>query len=156
MSSRTARNLVITAPDGTDVIRRTSGGYDTAGIIQNENGSWSLVANGWSHESVYNRTHARYNRGTYKAMHVGSLHEQTAPGIRAYFGGHAVRITQVFQPGTGWSEMKLNAGTAELRRLVKTGITAIAVQGLSGDKSGHVADFQMDEILRSMRPGKAA
>ena len=158
MSSRTARNLVITAPDGTDVIKRTSGGYDTAGIIQHENGSWALAAQGWSHESVYNRTHAIYNRGCYKTMHIGPLHEQTAPVIRKYFGNHAVYIESVFTPDKGWVTYRRNAGRSDLRQLAADGIIAVSVMqehsGLQVASHAWTADFQMDEIVRSMRPGK--
>jgi hypothetical protein len=149
MSSRTARNLVITAPDGTDVIDRTSGGYDTAGIARNPNGSWSLVAHGWSHESVLRRTKAR---SRYSAeIHVGTLHPQTAPVIRDYFRSHNVLLVQVFVPGKGWvTPETADAGTNVLRKLARAKVTYVAVRPAGSQRT---ADFPMTEILDSMKTG---
>jgi hypothetical protein len=149
MGSRTVRNLVITAPDGTDVIDRTGGGYDTAGIARNSSGGWSLVAHGWSHESVRRRTKAR---SPYSAeIHVGPLHPQTAPVIRDYFSTHNVLLVQVFVPGKGWVKPETtDAGTSTLRKLSYAKATAVAVRPAGSQRT---ADFQMDEILNSMKTG---
>jgi hypothetical protein len=145
--SRITRNLVITAPDGTDVIDRTSGGYDTAGIARNPDGSWSLVAHGWSHESVRSRTRTRAHG---REMHVGPLHPQTAPVIRSYFRTNAVLLVQVFRPGEGWiTPQTTDAGTNVLRKLAYAGVTDVAVRP-SGTQ--RVADFPMREVLGSMKP----
>lgn len=109
MSSRTRRTLVATAPGGIEVTEQTAGKYDTAGLIQRTDGSWVIAAHGTSRDSVYNRTHAMYNRGDYLAMHVADLVEQTAPVIRAYFGTHQALVETAYTPGTheGLSESEL-------------------------------------------------
>jgi hypothetical protein len=109
MSSRASRTLVATAPDGTEVTQKTSGSYDTAGLLQAADGHWLIAAHGWSRQSVYDRTHARYNRGDYRAMHVSDLVEQTAPVIREYFGTHTVGVRSVYSTGTheGLTETEL-------------------------------------------------
>ena len=152
MSSRTRRTLVVTAPDGTEVTEQTSGGYDTAGIVQGADGTWRLVAHGWSHASVYDRTHARYNRGDNRAMHVGDLVEQTAPIVREYFGTHDVYISQMFTPANGWmTGLRRKAGRSDLRQLQRDGITSVAIK-----HGGRTADFAMDELVKSMNARKVS
>lgn len=159
MGSRASRTLVATAPDGTEVTRETSGSYDTAGLLQAADGHWLIAAHGWSRNSVYNRTHARYNRGSYQAMHVSDLVEQTAPVIREYFGTHAVRITSYFCGGQwrdvlaadGSSRCFLGGGRAALRSLARDGIEAVMVSA-----NGRSADFQMTVLVKSMNARKAS
>jgi hypothetical protein len=92
--------MVIEAPGGAQVTEETSGNWDTAGIIQKADGTWFIAAHGCSRASVYDRTHARYNRGhDYLAMHVGALREATAPVVRDYFRTHAVVISSLYSPG---------------------------------------------------------
>ena len=145
MSSRPVRTLVATAPDGTEVTQKTSGSYDTAGLIQARDGHWFIAAHGWSHESVYNRTHVRYNRGDYQAMHVSGLVEQTAPVIRDYCGTHDTYVIACFTPGKGWVRERQLAGRSHLRRLARNGVTDVAV-----NHNGNEADFPMSELLKSM------
>lgn len=211
MGSRASRTLVATAPDGTEVTQETSGSYDTAGLLQAADGHWLIAARGWSRNSVYNRAHARYNRGDYQAIHVSDLTEQTAPVVRAYFGTHAVAVDQVYGPGThqglteaqlrevlriaganmehadgvalvarnhpgeeghagirtgsgsmasisyadgkfslampgGWHRFRSMAGRQALRHLARHGWTTVAFA-----HAGRVADFQVSELLESMK-----
>lgn len=141
--------LVATAPDGTEVTRKTSGKYDTAGLIQRRDGTWFIAAWGWSWDSVYNRTHIRYNRGDYLAMHISALVEQTAPVLREYCGTHDVYILACYTPGKGWVRERQGAPRPWLRRLAREGVTAVSVS-----REGREADFQMAEIIRSMNARK--
>lgn len=100
MGSRARKTVAVMAPGGGEVTSQTSGHWDTAGIIQKADGTWFIAAWGNSHSSVYNRTHAKYNRDpSFKAMHVGDLTEVTAPLIREYFGTHQVTIESAYSPG---------------------------------------------------------
>lgn len=170
MSSRTRKTLVITAPDGTDVTEVTAGDYSVAGIIQGEDGRWRIVAHGYAHNSVANRTRAMYNRGSYRTMHTGLLREVTAPVIRDYFGTHAVTVDKVFRStlppdqqdsmlSPGWimacdagyvpENTTMAAGRSILRMLAKDGWEAVSIYA-----GGRLADFQMSEILKSMNARK--
>lgn len=153
--ARTMRTLVVTAPDGTEVTERTSGGYDTAGIVQTYDGKWHLVAHGWSRDSVWKRTRTREDRMHGKTMYVGQLREQTAPVIHDYFKTNEVRIHEYFLPGRGWVLASGSAGRSALRQLARTGVTTVAVTPIYGHRKSY-ADFQMDEIVASMRAKKAA
>lgn len=169
--SGTQRILVITAPDGTEVTKKTAGKYDTAGIVRNDRDQWHIVAVGTSEDSVRSRTRTLYGRGCYRQMFVGQLHEQTAPVIRDYFGGHRVAIDSLYRPDLdpalrddmmqpGWTRPWsagyttpnhfAQAGRTMLRKLAKDGWTAVAVR-----QGGRVADFQIDEILKSMNARRA-
>lgn len=149
MSARAARDLIIQAPDGTEVTDRTSGGYEVAGIIQREDGGWALVAHGNSWDSVKSRTSATYGRGAYQAMHVGQLHEETAGRVRQYFGTHAVRVVSAYRPRDGWLRMNRNAGGSELRKLRAEGFTAVAITDVGRRAAYREADFQVSELLDS-------
>lgn len=170
MSGRITRNLVITAPDGTEVTDRTAGDYTVAGIIQGDQGTWRAVAHGWSHESVARRTAALYRRGCYRSMHTGTLTEATAPVIREYFGTHHVAIDAMFRPDLekqhpqmkpGWAypwdagyttrTQKLTAGQSMIRQLARDGWTALTFR-----LDTRQADFQMDELLKSMNARKSS
>lgn len=146
MGSRTARTLVATAPDGTEVTQQTSGSYDTAGLLQAADGRWFIAAHGWSRDSVYSRVHARYNRGDYRAMHVTDLIEQTAPVVRLYFGTHSVSVNSVYSPGTheGLSENDLRAvllaAGASLSELDGVARVAMGRPGEKGHASVQVSD----------------
>jgi hypothetical protein len=152
--TRILKTLVITAPDGTEVTERTSGGYDTAGIIQDYDGKWHLAAHGWSRDSVWKRTRTQQDRDRCKTMFVGQLYEKTAPVIRDYFGTHQVRVHQYFIPGQGWVLSAGSAGQTALRRLAGEGATAVNVTPVYGGRKVY-ADFQMIEITESMRTRKA-
>lgn len=146
MAGRTRRTLVATAPGGTDVRMQTAGDYAIAGLIQRSDGTWFIAAKGFrSTASVYNRTHAIYNRGDYKAMHVSDLIEETAPVLREYFGTHAIVLEEAFRPGSDWSQPARGAGRSVIRQLAGDGYTAVAFR-----LGTRTADFQMDELLRSM------
>jgi hypothetical protein len=152
--TRILKTLVIVAPDGTEVTERTSGGYDTAGIIQDYDGKWHLAAHGWSRDSVWKRTRTQQDRSQCRTMHVGQLYEQTAPVIREYFGTHQVFIYACFIPGQGWVTASRSAGRSVLRSLAKEGVTAVAVSPVHS-KREVIADFQMTELTASMRTRKA-
>lgn len=152
--ARTMKTLVITAPDGTEVTERTSGGYDTAGIVQDYKGKWHLAAHGWSRDSVWKRTRMQQDRSRCRTMYVGQLYEETAPVIREYFGTHQVRIHEYFVPGRGWTLAKGSAGRSTIRRLARDGVTAVSITPIYGHREVY-ADFQMDEILRSMKARRA-
>lgn len=153
--ARTMKTLVVTAPDGTEVTERTSGGYDTAGIVQTYDGKWHLVAHGWSRDSVWKRTRIREDRMHGKTMYVGQLREQTAPVIHDYFGTNEVRIHAYFTPENGWVIASGSAGRSVLRNYAKGGVTAVSITPIYGHRK-RFADFQMTEITTSMRARKAA
>jgi hypothetical protein len=54
--------LVATAPDGSEVRHRTAAGYTWAGIAQQADGAWVLLAKGWAYKSVKDRTGLVYRR----------------------------------------------------------------------------------------------
>ena len=54
--------LVATAPDGSEVRFRTAAGYTWAGIAQQADGAWVLLAKGWAYKSVKGRTGLVYRR----------------------------------------------------------------------------------------------
>lgn len=147
--------MVITAPDGTEVTERTSGDYDTAGIVQDYDGKWHLAAHGWSRNSVWKRTRTQQDRQRGKTMYVGLLLEETAPAIREYFGTHQVYISEYFLPGHGWVKVSRNAGKSMLRYLAKEGVVTVSVSSIFGHRKEY-ADFQMDELLKSMNAKKKA
>jgi hypothetical protein len=153
--ARTRKTLVVTAPDGTEVTERTSGGYDTAGIIQDYDGKWHLAAHGWSRDSVWKRTRTQQDRQRCRTMYVGQLREQTAPAIHDYFGTNEVRVHEYFVPGRGWVLASGSAGRSVLRQLAKDGVTAVAITPLFGHRKRY-ADFQMGEVLASMKTRRAA
>lgn len=147
--SRAQRNLVVYAPDGTAVVIRTAGNYDVAGIIRLPRGEWVKAAVGWSWDSVSKRTRASCYVNGCTEMHVGMLHEETAPVIRAYFGTHDVRVAATFTPGSGWLDgLRQSAGKSALRQLAMDGVRAVRI-GLPG--SDRATEFQMTEIARSAK-----
>lgn len=148
--TRTMKTLVITAPDGTEVTERTSGGYDTAGIIQDYDGKWHLAAHGWSRNSVWKRTRTQQDRQRCQTMYVGSLREQTDPVIREYFGTNEVRVHQYFHPESGWVLASGSAGRSVLRQLAKAGVESVSITPIYGHRRSY-ADFQMSE-LKSAKP----
>lgn len=153
--TRKMRTLVVTAPDGTEVTERTSGGYDTAGIIQDYDGKWHLVAHGWSRDSVWKRTRTQEDRQRGKTMYVGQLREKTAPVIHDYFKTNEVMVSEYFVPGRGWVLASGSAGQSVLRQYAKDGVTAVAITPIYGHRKRYV-DFQMTEVLTSMRAKKVA
>jgi hypothetical protein len=170
MSSRTRRTLVATTSDGSEVTEKTSGNYSIAGLIQGEDGTWRIVARGWSWDSVKKRTSTMYGRGCYRAMHVSDLIEQTAPMIREYYGAHYVVIDALYRSDLesqdsmykpGWTSPAkagyvqqhhtLAAGRTMIRQLARDGWTAVAFR-----RGTRIADFQMEELLKSMNARKSA
>jgi len=155
----TRKNMIARASDGTEVVLRTAGGYDTAGLIRRPDGTWYIAAQGNSAESVRKRTRAAVNRyhGGSAPIEVRPLHEETAPMVRDYFGTHDVRITSCFHGGQ-WRLVLTSSGQpgsyrgdrTMLRRLALAGVEAVAVTGRRpGEDHQRTADFQMDEIARS-------
>lgn len=156
ISTRSAKTLVAYPQDDTEVTHKTSGGYDYLGMTCSFSGQWGVVAHGWSFTSVAKRTQrlARLNQAANSA--VEQTWEATAPVIRAYFGHHRLRITEVFKDGQ-WQKASYHAGRSVLRQLPAEGITAVKVRGTgnyqgNGERPGlHEADFQVDEIIRSLK-----
>lgn len=153
MSSRSTRELVAYAPDGTEVTWKTAAPWDVAGLVQRTDGTWSAVRHGFSRDSVYDRTNAYYNLhlDSLTAMHVADAWEATAPCIRNYkfFGSHRVNIARAFIPGQGWTDRNMYAGCQAFRLLAADGVTSVEIRG-----DGHVVEFQMAEILKSMNARK--
>jgi hypothetical protein len=59
--------LVAVAPDGTEVKIRTAADYTWAGIAKRTDGTWVLLAKGWSYKPVADRT----GRAWRKERHLG-------------------------------------------------------------------------------------
>ncbi len=160
ISTRTAKTLVAYPQDDTEVTQKTSGGYDYLGMTCSFSGQWGVVAHGWSHESVTRRTRrlAGINRSASFAVEIAW--EATAPVIRAYFGHHRLRITEVFKNGQ-WQKANYHAGRSVLRQLPAEGVLAVKVRGTGNDQGNwerpglHEADFQVDEITRSLKSRSA-
>lgn len=138
---------------GTEVIFETASQWTVAGMIQHTDGHWWLAANGHSTDSVLQRTGRRYRYcPDAVSFEVADIHETTAPVVREYFGTHAVITASVFTPEEGWQPLHMPASRKAIRALAKErGVTAIAFKA-----SGRQADFQMDELLASIRPRKAS
>ena len=162
----TSRTVVAYAPGGIEVAYDTAAKWDVAGLVRNEQGAWHLAAHGFSWESVRNRTSAYYSRSPHATeWAVAALWEATAPLIAGYFGSHRVVIASVFTPEAGWVTVReagyvsggtwMTASKAMLRRLSRDGVAAVAVQG-TGSTSKRTADFQMPEVLASMKPHRCA
>lgn len=141
------REVAIYAPDGTEIIYKTAAKWDVGGIVKYTDGHWILAEYGFSPDSVRKRTLAYYNRTAYLInWSVGRIYEATAPVVREYFGHHRIAITQVWKPLEGWVDVRLHGGRSSIRRLSKQGVTAVR---FSAD--GRLPDFQMAELLKSMR-----
>jgi hypothetical protein len=166
---------------GEEIEYETAGPYDVAGVLMYPDAESGfprkIVAVGTSYASVTSRTRtvARKARpGMHKGdehyvMQVVGLVEATAPVVRDYFGTHNVVIDALYKPGTeaglmmtrGWAypqdidltgqRRSLKAGRTMIRRLAKEGYTAIAFR-----QGSRIADFQMDELLKSMNTRKKA
>lgn len=138
-----------------------------------------VVAVGNSNASVARRTLAEARKihpGLLKAdqsyvMQVVPLVEATAPVVQKYFGTHNVVIHSLYkagQPGdgmmkAGWAHPadlgmtsqwhSLKAGRALIRQLAREGFTALSFRAAGGTR---IADFQVDELLKSMNARKRA
>lgn len=141
------------APDGTEITwTRPPNKWGVAGIAR-RNGQWADLAHGNSHDSVRSRAITQayrwsYDRGSVRAVRIW---EATAPAVREYFGHHKVNITDIFRDGT-WRSARLHGGWSSIRKLSLQGVTAIAFEGVrDGDGGPRVADFQVSELLASMR-----
>jgi hypothetical protein len=160
ISTRSAKTLVAYPQDDTEVTHKTSGGYSYLGMTRSSgSGQWGVIAHGWSHESVTRRTRRLARLNNSAASAVKETWEATAPVIRAYFGHHRLRITEVFKDGQ-WQKASYHAGRSVLRQLPAEGISAVKVKGTgnyqgNGERPGvHEADFQVTELLRSMNARK--
>jgi hypothetical protein len=152
MSSRTSQILIGITPDGTEVSMRTSGGYDTAGIVRNSEGNWSIVAKGTSSESVRSRTSAYFGRSTTAvSWKVIPLMEDIPQPLKDYFPGEqmfSLRVRQVRREGGLWMNAReLGLATRPskraIRQLRKAGYTDVGV-GLGN----RVADFTVAELTK--------
>lgn len=168
VQGRTAKVMVATTSWG-EFEYKTAGVYDVAGVIQYTAPDGKLVreiaAVGTSWASVRSRTIKvlRAKRpGTLPSdypylMEVVSMTEATAPVIRKYFGRHGLTVTSVFTEDGGWQEANLHTGRTLLRLLAKDGVKAIVVsKGLGRGNGRKDADFQIDEVIKSMNSRKKA
>lgn len=62
MAGKPQVTLTATAPDGVKIHVRTAAGYDWAGITQQYDGTWILLAKGWAYHSVEARTRQAWRR----------------------------------------------------------------------------------------------
>lgn len=104
-------------------------------------------------------------------LQVVRLFEATAPTVREYFSTHRVVVSALFRAdldpklrdasmGNGWTTPQkagyattfraCRAGRSDLRRLAADGWTAVGIRQFDGGSGRPVADFQMDELIRSM------
>lgn len=161
--SRTKRQYAAYAKPGRPseaevIFEHASDKYDYAGLMQDRDGNWSLVALGFSANSVITRMRTACRKSgqwhsTYDVSMATSLArtwEVTAPVVRDYFGSHIVLMTAGFHPERGWEDWTdgdsaRKAGKSRLRALAREGYTAVAFT-----QSGRTADFQMTELLASM------
>lgn len=139
---------------GTEVLFATSSSkYDYAGLVCRD-GRWEVAAKGWSYHSVRSRARAIARQVNSYAVESSSCTsptvEVTAPSVRDYFGSHRLNITAVYRPASGWEEVMLHAGRSNITCLARQGVTAVAFT-----QGQRTADFQMTELLRSMRARKA-
>jgi hypothetical protein len=84
-------------------------------------------------------------------MQYGPRSIKDIPQVRRYFGTGAAIVAQEFSPGKGWISRRYRkrVSFSWLRKLRNEGVTHVA---LSAD--GRVADFGVDELLRTPRePG---
>ena len=166
--SRTRRTYAVYVSYGTEVTFQTaSAKYDHAGLVRSRDGkAWSVVALGYSLPSVIKRTRTAARRAYNADWDIRSnsctsqVWEVSAPVVSEYFGHNRLWITAVFLDG-GWQEVSYHAGRSLLRTLAKEGVKAVCVQGCGQvnhpvEREGlHEADFQMDEIVRSMSARKS-
>lgn len=157
--SRTARNLIGFAPDGSTVRVRTSGGYTCAGIARDRRtGRWSVITRGSSEASVGSRLRTWCNRNlsAYSEGPVIPLREEMPPLLEEYFrqrplGGNPARmprIVSVFGPGLPWVPaekvgLRKFATRAALREAQRCGLTSVAI----GDDTRQ-ADFTIEALLK--------
>jgi hypothetical protein len=163
MSSRTTRELVGYAPDGTKISLTTSGGYEYAGITKNTSGTWAVREKGSSLAAVQKRTQTAYARTVSLDWAVAMLFEQTAPVVAEYFGHHAVIICGYWIPGQPEQTGRHLAATRKnIRELAARGATQISFRQLpastltgrdvgAGVRGMWAADFQAGELLSSMK-----
>ena len=166
ISTRTRKTMIARTQWG-DVEYKTAGDYTVAGVVlslsADDNFAPEVVAVGTSWDSVSRRTktisrkrrpgiHAGDHR---QVMEVVALDEATAPVVREYFSRHDVPITQVYRPGTAWTQERYLPGRSIIRKLAAEGVTAVAFSLPLGRGRGlRTADFQMTELLNSMNARK--
>jgi hypothetical protein len=161
--SRTKRQFAAYAragrPDEAEVLfEHSSDKYDYAGMYRDASGKWHLAALGFSRNSVVSRTRTACRKAgawwstadVFLNTSTAQAWEVTAPVVREYFGSHKVVITQGFLPGSGWVDLKIGehgrkAGKGRIRALLREGYTAL---GFS--QGSRVADFQADELVKSI------
>jgi hypothetical protein len=164
--SRTAKRM-IAYPAGPAPFewQTASDKYTHAGLVWQQDGSWQLVTQGWSPESVEKRTKTVAGQqyvGNPQAV-VNSMvsvvraWEMTAPIVAAYFTHHRLLVTAARREGDGWVSVRWHAGRSNLRKMQKEGWTALQFQGRrNGGGAVVTADFQMSEIIRSLNSRKAS
>lgn len=148
MSSQRLR--IVQAPDGTEIPFQHAGSWTVGGLINDSRVGWRLARQGHSDSSVRQRTITAYHRSHHATdVATAPIVDATAPMVRDYFGTHYVRIARIFVPGSGWVDFRGAAGRADIRRLARKGVTAIAIKS-----GGREADFQTDELLRDLQAGR--
>jgi len=146
------------SPEIEITVEHSSEKYDLVGVVLDQQNQIHPVAYGVSRNSVVSRTRTICRKqGYWYSTHdvfintcVATLWEVTAPVVREYFGSHKVVITQGFLPGSGWVDLRIGehgrkAGKGRIRALLREGYTAL---GFS--QGGRTADFQADELVKSM------
>jgi len=146
------------SPEIEVTVEHSSDKYDYVGVVVTPQNTLVPVTYGWSRNSVVQRTRTIARKdGYWHSTHdvfintcVATLWEVTAPVVREYFGSHKVVITQGFLPGSGWVDLKIGehgrkAGKGRIRALLREGYTALGFS--QGDRT---ADFQADELVKSM------
>jgi hypothetical protein len=181
MSGRTRKTMIARA-FGEEIEYQTAGNYSVAGVLIYPDAAANfprrVVAVGNSHASVTRRTRKVAHQvrsmllksDEHHVMQVTSLTEATAPLVRDYFGTHGVVIDALYKPGyedplemMNWMypwdigltsrAHALKGGRSMIRQLAKEGYTALAFRTVNGTR---IADFQMDELLKSMNARKKA
>jgi hypothetical protein len=146
MSTASTRkvNLVAVDPDGGRHTVRTAADYTVAGLAKID-GKWSLLAKGWSWDSVRSRTITKAPRDavTYQTGFV----EEAPVAIMDYAGGSLAgcRITATFTLSAGWKDTEPRGraypSKSKIAWLAEQGVHAVAVTF-----GGRTADFQMTEL----------
>jgi hypothetical protein len=159
MSSRTARIMIAYPQPDQPVEFKTSGGYTHAGLVFNQDCTWTMAAHGFSPQSILKRTKAAAGRkyvGHPQALvnsmvAISRLWEETAPNVARYFGHHRLTVTAVFRPGHGWVNVSWDAGRTNLRRMERDGYTGVQFEGCDAQGRVRHPEFMMTEISRSLR-----
>jgi len=146
------------SPEIEITVEHSSEKYDLVGVVLDQQNQIHPVAYGVSRNSVVSRTRTICRKqGYWYSTHdvfintcVATLWEVTAPVVRDYFGSHKVLMTSGFHPERGWEnwtdgDRARKAGKSRIRALAREGYTGIAFT-----QGGRTADFQMEELIKSM------